>query len=450
MVIAAAAIATPVAAQDALWGDDMINKVDSLAEATLTGGPVASLSIGLRRGDDVLMVKAYGLADIEHDVPATGETVYRIGSLTKQFTAAAVMQLVEAGKIGLDDPITDYLPDYPTQGYDVTIRHLLQHTSGIKSYTGLEAWRPKVPLDLTDEELVALFKDEPFDFAPGEKFLYNNSGYYLLGMIIEQASGESYREYMQTHLFQPQGMTGSSYCDERPIIPGRAEGYVAQDGELLNDAPLSMNQPGAAGALCSTTWDLLAWTADLREGEVVSEESYHLMTTKGVLNDESETGYGFGLAINSLEGHDRVAHGGGINGFNTAMAHYPGADLDVIVLSNTEGPHAGRVARDIAKWALGVPLVVVLDVPLSAEQMAMYQGVYEMRAGFELTVLARDGQLFSQATGQNEFRLRAQGEDVFIPTFDDNVRLVFSVAEGQATTMVLHQGGQTIEAKRVR
>jgi len=440
----------PLASQDALWGDDLIVKVDSLAEATLANGPVASLSIGLRRGDDILLVKGYGLADIEHDVPATTETVYRIGSVTKQFTAAAVMQLVEAGKIGLDDPITTYLPDYPTQGHVVTIRHLLTHTSGIKSYTGLEAWRPKMPLDLTDEELVALFKDEPFDFAPGEKFRYNNSGYYLLGMVVAQVSGESYREYLDAHLFGPLGLTGSSYCDERPIITGRAEGYVTEGGELLNDAPLSMNQPGAAGALCSTTFDLLAWMTDLREGDVVSEQSYQMMSTRSVLNDESETSYGFGLFLNSLEGHDRIGHGGGINGFVTATAHYPEADLDVVVLSNTEGRHAGRVAAVIAKWVLGVPLTVVRDLPLSAEQLAVYEGVYELRPGFELSVTARNGQLFSQATGQGEFRLRAQGEHIFIATFDDNVRLVFEVEDGRAGRMVLHQGGQTIGAERIR
>jgi D-alanyl-D-alanine carboxypeptidase len=448
VVIGSVVIAAPVAAQDELWGDDMIAMVDSLAEATLADGPVASLSIGLRRGDDVLMVKGYGLADIEHDVPATGETVYRIGSITKQFTAAAVMQLVEAGKIGLDDPITDYLPDYPTQGHDVTIRHLLQHTSGIKSYTSLEAWLPKMTLDLTDEELLALFKDEPFDFAPGVRFLYNNSGYYLLGMIIEQASGQTYREYLDDHLFEPLGLTGSSYCDERPIIPGRAEGYATEDGQLLNDAPLSMNQPGAAGALCSTTWDLLAWMADLREGEVVSRESYRLMTTKGILTDQSETGYGFGLFVNPMNGHPQIGHGGGINGFNTAMAYYPEIDLDVVVLSNTEGPSAGSVSRLIAKRALGVP--IVLDASLSVEELAVYEGVYELRPGFELSIVVRGRRLFSQATGQSRSRLRAQGNHVFIPTFDDDVRLVFQVEDGLASSLVLHQGGQTLEGNRIR
>jgi len=438
------------AAQEALWGDALIHKIDSLAEATMTGGPVAGLGIGVKRGDDLLMARGYGSADIENGVPATAETVFRIGSITKQFTATAVMQLVEAGKIGLDDPITEYLPDYPTQGHEITIRHLLTHTSGIKSYTGLESWRPKMTLDLTDEELLALFKDEPLDFAPGERYRYNNSGFYLLGLVIEKASGETYREYLNGHLFGPLGLSGSTYCDERPIIPGRAEGYELVDGELVNDAYLSMNQPGAAGALCSTVPDLLSWTAALRAGQVVSGESYEKMTTVFTLTEGSTTGYGFGLGVGEFHGRPIVSHGGGINGFNTMMSHYPDDDLDLVVLSNTGGPHAGQVAETIARWALGIDVVVVKDEPLSAEELSVYEGVYQIRPELELSVLVRDGQLFSRATGQGEFRLRAQGAHWFIPTFDDNVRLIFIVEEGRATGLTLHQGGQTIEAPRVR
>ena len=358
-VITAAVTHWLASAQEALWGGALVSKIDSLAEATLVQGTVAALSIGVKRGGDLLLVKGYGQADIENDVPAVAETVYRIGSITKQFTAAAVMQLVEAGKIGLDDPITKHLPDYPMQGHQVTIRHLLTHTSGIKSYTGLAAWRPTIKLDLTDEELLAFFKDEPFDFAPGERFLYNNSGFYLLGVIIEKASGETYREYLNAHLFGPLGLKGSSYCDERPIIRGRAEGYELVGGELLNDEYLSMNQPGAAGALCSTIPDLLSWTAALRTERVVSAASYRQMTTSGTLNDGSATGYGFGLVVGDLEGHPSVSHGGGINGFNTILAHYPDADLDVVVLSNTTGIHPGRIAELISKWALGIEVPVI-------------------------------------------------------------------------------------------
>ncbi len=338
----------------ALWGEALVSRIDGLAEAALADGPVAAISIGVKRGDDLLMAKGYGLADVENDVPATAETVYRIGSITKQFTAASIMQLVEAGQIGLDDPMTRFLPDYPMQGHEVTIRHLLTHTSGIRSYTGMPSWRPSMMQDLTDDELLAIFSAEAFDFAPGERHLYNNSGFYLLGVIIGMAGDERYADYLDTHFFGPLGLPRSSYCDERRIIRGRAEGYDAVDGELLNDLYLSMNQPGAAGALCSTVLDLLSWTSALRTGDVVSAESYRQMTTSATLNDGSSTGYGFGLGIGSLLGHASVSHGGGINGFNTMLAHYPKADLDIVVLSNTPGAHVGSIAETIAKWALGI------------------------------------------------------------------------------------------------
>ena len=449
-LLIAAATPSILLAQEPLWGGALVSKIDSLAATTLSQGPVAALSIGVKRGDQLLLAKGYGEADVENAVPATAETVYRIGSITKQFTAAAIMQLVEGGKIGLEDSITDHLMDYPTQGHKVTIRHLLTHTSGIKSYTELEALRPKMTLDLTDEELLAVFKDEPFDFAPGERFLYNNSAFYMLGMVVGEAGGTTYREYLDAHLFGPLGLTGSSYCDERPIIPGRAEGYEVVEGQLMNDAYLSMNQPGAAGALCSTVLDLLSWSSALRGGRVVSTASYGQMTTSATLSDGSSTGYGFGLGLGSLEGNPHVSHGGGINGFNTMLAYYPESDLDVVVLSNTTGAHPGRIAETIGKWVHGIEVPVVLDERLTVEQLGAYVGVYDLGPGLELTVSVREEQLFAGPTGQDESRLRAQGNHVFIPTFDDAVRVVFAVDGDRAASLVLHQEGQELQGIRVR
>jgi D-alanyl-D-alanine carboxypeptidase len=346
------------ASQDPVWGGELVARIDSLAEATLRDGPVAGLTIGVKRGSDLLMVKGYGSADIENGVQMTAETVYRIGSLTKQFTAAALMQLVEAGQVGLDDPVTSYLPDYPTQGHEVSIRHLLTHTSGIKSYTALgdAFWLKAGPLDLSHTEMLALFKDEPFDFAPGEEYRYNNSGYYLLGMIIEEVSGESYNDYLDSHLFGPLGLSRSSYCHESQIIRGRAEGYEQGGGWLVNDASISMNTPGAAGALCSTVPDLLSWSVALRSGRVVSEASYQTMTTPGRLNDGSAITYGFGLVLTPLEASSRVAHSGGINGFTTRMSHYPESGLDIVVLSNTSSEAPEHIEGRIARWALGLAI----------------------------------------------------------------------------------------------
>ena len=441
--------ATGAAGPAPLWGGALVEKVDSLAAHALDEGPVASLAVAVRKGDHLLLARGYGMADVENSVPADAGTVYRIGSITKQFTAAAIMRLVEEGRLDLEDPMSEHLPDFDTQGHTVTIRHLLDHTSGIRSYTSLEEWGPKRPLPLTDEELVDLFEDEPFDFAPGEEWSYNNSAYYLLGMVVEAVTGTPYADWVEAELFAPLGLSRSYYCDTRRIIPDRAAGYAASDGGLVNADFLAMSQPGAAGALCSTVLDLLAWSTALRSGDVVSAASYERMTTPATLPDGSSTGYGFGLGLGELEGHPHVSHGGGINGFSTMLAHYPEADLDVVVLANTSTPWAGRVAETVARWALGLEVVSVLDLALSDEERAVYEGSYQLMPDLELTVFSRDGQLWTRATGQGDIRLRAQGDHVFVPTFDDQVRLVFVVEDGTATAVVLHQGGQQIEGPRI-
>ncbi len=333
----------------------LVSKIDSLAEHHLGEGPVAGFAIGVVRGPELLLVRGYGFADVEQQVPVNAETVFRIGSLTKQFTAALIMKLVEEGRVALDEQIDTYIPGYDLAGREVTVRHLLTHTSGIKSYTGLgdEFWLEASYHDLTHDEMRALFEDEPFDFEPGAEYLYNNSGYYLLGMVIEAVTDMSFEAYLKTEILDPLGLTRTSYCHEPTIIPGRAAGYEQSNGALVNDRPISMNTPGAAGAMCSTVPDLLRWTSALRSGTVVEEASYRAMTTPAVLNDGTETGYGFGLGVVSAEAGRATRHTGGINGFSTVMSHDPDRDLDIVILSNTGSPAPGAMERAIAEWVSG-------------------------------------------------------------------------------------------------
>ena len=356
LAVALAALPSRGLAQEGQWGGELVSRIDSLAQARLRGGPVAGFAIGVKRGADLLLTKGYGSANLEQGVAANAETVYRIGSLTKQFTATAIMQLVESGRVGLNESITAYLPNYDLQGHDVRVHHLLTHTSGILSYTALgdEFWLEASVHDLSHAEMRALFESEPFDFEPGAEYRYNNSAYYLLGIIIEVVSGRSYDDYLDENILSPLGLTRSSYCHEQDIVPGRAQGYEQLNGALVNDGPISMNTPGAAGALCSTVPDLLAWTAALRSGRIVSEESYRAMTTSARLNDGSAAGYGFGLGVRPLATHARVRHTGGIKGFSTVMAHYPDADLDIVILSNTSSTAPGEMEQLIAGWALGI------------------------------------------------------------------------------------------------
>lgn len=358
--------AAPLAAQTAPDRAALSAAIDSMARQELAGGRVAGFSIAVARRGEVLFARGYGMADLELEVPVTAEMVFRLGSITKQFTAAAIMRLVEEGKLNLDDEFTKYLPDYPTNGHRITIRHLLTHTSGIKSYTGLgPRWLEKVRLDLTHEELVALFRDEPLDFEPGAKYLYNNSGYYLLGMIIEQLTGQSYADYLAETFFRPLGLEATSYCDDTALVKHRARGYAQGGDGLVNAAPMSMTQPFAAGALCSTALDLVRWQEALAGGAVVSEASYRAMTTPATLNDGAPVGYGFGLSLGrKLEGRPLIGHGGGIFGFVTSLSYLPDEGLTVVVLVNTErGVNPGQLGERIMRRALGLSSAPVSIAP---------------------------------------------------------------------------------------
>lgn len=420
---------------------ELTRAVDEIIEREMDAIPMAGVSVAIARGDDVLVARGYGLADIENDVPATDETVYRIGSITKQFTAAAIMQLIESGDVSLDDPLTRFLPDYPMQGHTVTVEHLLNHTSGIKSYTGLgPVWRRTIPLDLSRDELVDLFKDRPFDFAPGERYRYNNSGYYLLGLIIEKASGQTYTEYLEEHVFPKAGLEATYYCDNRPIIPNRAEGYQIVDGEIVNDDPIGMRQPYAAGSLCSTVTDLVKWTRSLSGGAVVRPDSYEQMTTPGTLNDGSPMTYGFGLQIGEFEEHARVAHGGGINGFVTAMTHYPDDEVIVVVLTNSGDAHPGQLNADLSRLALGLPAPEILDLDLTDDELALYAGTYGT-ADIRVAIEAREGRLWLEGGGV-ETRLLSQGEHAFAEELDPHIRVRFVIREDRVAAIVVSPGGR--------
>ena len=236
--------------------------VDVLAAEALEAGPLAGVSVAVVRDGRTVVSKGYGLADIGRGVPATAETIYPIGSLTKQFTAAAILQLVEAGRLSLDDDLGELLPDFPTQGHHVTVRHLLNHTSGIADHTDLAGGRGEP--GTTRQAVVDLIAAQRFDFAPGERFSYSNSGYLLLGLVIEKVTGGTYASYLDEHVFERAGLRQTSYCPDKPG-PGQARGYDIANGALVDAQPIEMAVPFAAGGLCSTVGDLLAWSEALRE-----------------------------------------------------------------------------------------------------------------------------------------------------------------------------------------
>ncbi len=422
---------------------DLAARIDPIVEDAMQGSMVPGISIGVMQNGEVVLAKGYGLAEVENEVPATEHTVYRIGSVTKQFTAAAIMLLVEEGKLELDADLTEFFPDYPTGGRTITVEQLLNHTSGIKGYTEMPEFGEVMRDDLRHEDLIEIFSSAPFEFEPGERYQYNNSAFFLLGVIIEQVTGESYADFIRSQFFDPLGMEDSHYLYNDPIVPRRAEGYAVRNGELFNDAPLSMHLPYAAGSLGSSVHDLLTWQGALTGGEAVSAASFEAMTNPTRLNDGSTYPYGYGLSLSEMEGHRKVDHGGGINGFRAHLAHYPDDDLTIAVLANAGSAHPDVLESRVARAVLGIEEKTVEILPLAAADMMPYVGVYNPGRG-PIRVLQASGELRTLGGV-----LQRVGEHEFVLDYDPYVVVTFEVEGERATTMAIERGGTETVAPRV-
>jgi D-alanyl-D-alanine carboxypeptidase len=410
LALAALAVPTEAGAQPAPSGD-LVRAADALVDAVFKGEGPGGTIIVVKDGRPVYRA-ARGLANVELGVALQPRSVMRIGSVTKQFTSAAVMMLVEQGKLSLDDDITKVLPDYPTRGARITIEHLLTHTSGIKSYTSLPAWRAAWGRDFTPSELIDFFKNEPADFAPGEKYLYNNSAYFLLGAVIEKVSGATYKEFLGREIFTPLGMTDTRYGDTRPLVRGRAEGYDETPAGIVNAEYLSMTQPGAAGALVSTVDDLARWDQAIVSGRLLKAESWARIFTPYRLKNGKSTAYGYGWSLGTHDGHAVQEHGGGIHGFSAYVIRLPEDRVYVAVLSNCANRDTASLARKLAALAAGKPLVDPPAVTLSAADLAEYAGVYDFD-DVTVTVTAVDGGLRMDRPGSPSSKLVPSSRDHF-------------------------------------
>ena len=293
-------------------------------------------SVLIARREEVLLSKGYGMANLEHSIPNTTHTLFRIASLTKQFTATAILKLQEENLLDVNDFLATYLPDYP-KGEQITIHRLLNHTAGIPSFTNFEDFEAKKRMAMELDELIAWFRDRPFDFTPGERYSYSNSGYAVLTKIIEIVSKLTYADYLHSNIFTPLGMTNSGYDRASTILPNRAAGYIFTDGEYKNADFIDMSIPSGAGALYSTVEDLDKWSRSLYIDAVLSQASRNIMfaPTVEVPNEENEqTYYGYGWKIDTQHNRHRVFHEGIIDGFSTYFARYPDDRVTIVVLSN--------------------------------------------------------------------------------------------------------------------
>ena len=405
----------------------------------------------------VVFRKGYGMANMELGVAIEPDMIFRIGSITKQFTAVSTLMLMEQGKLNLTDEITKFLPDYPTQGHKITIEHLLTHTSGIKSYTGMAEWRPLWRKDLKMTELIDIFKNQPMEFAPGEKWNYNNSAYVLLGAIIEKLSGQSYADFVEKNIFAPLGMKQSFYDNTQRIIPRRAAGYSKNGSVYANSEYLSMSHPHAAGSLMSTVDDLAKWDAALYTEKLVKQASLKKAWTAFVLNDGKPTTYGYGWGVSTLQDMQMLAHGGGINGFTCDAVRLPGTRVYVAILTNREGG-AGNLAKKFAvlasgkEWSEPAPKPVAPAAPVAKVDPALFNrltGDYELMPNFILTITKEGDKLMGQATGQPKIELQPESATKFnVP--EASAQVEFVIEGDKATSLVLYQGGQKLPAKKIK
>ena len=433
-LVAAGHLTLRVAAQSSSPAASAAAAIDRIIAAPIDAGKVAGASVAVARRGETIVAKSYGSADLELEVPMPADASFEIGSVTKQFTAAAILLLAERGKLSVDDEVTKFLPQYPTHGQRITVRHLLTHTSGIKGYTELPEFGDLMKLKKPRETLVALFGDKPLDFAPGEALVYNNSAYFLLGLIIEKVSGQSYADFVKANLFDTVGMAHSYYCSESAVHHHHAHGYDTENGTLVLKGYINHTWPYSAGSLCSTASDLSAWLAALHGRRVLNADSYRAMTTPAVLADGTRTRYGFGLGIADIGGRRAIAHGGGINGFLSEVEYFPDSGLSIVVLLNTAGPVGpGDLAHQIADAVLGR-----IDSPTAtfSGDLTVFAGTYEgVGRGRPTTVtIAVDGRtLTMKGVGPPSAppqTLAYQGGD----TFGVNQTLVVFEREGGRVT----------------
>lgn len=424
---------------------------DSLANLIIGNEEVPGMNVAVAKDGEILFLKSYGLADVEMNTKVDAGTVFGLASVTKQYTAAAIMRLIEQGKISLEDPITKFLPDYPVQGRNVTVHHLLSHTSGMKDYglknEELPGW---YTLDLSYEQMINLWANQPFESEPGEKYDYCNWGYYLLGQIIKRVTGISWSQYAEPQLLQPLGLNQTIFGHELKIIPGRAKGYLHKKDTLINVPHRNIEVFSAGGGLSATIDDMITWTHLLHSGQVVSPESLKKMTTPTTLNNGETVGYGYGLYVNEFRGHKKIYHGGTF-GFGTYVSHYPDDGISIAILSNsTKGRER---AEQLEKLLAAVSLdIEIKDLPLSAEEIKLYTGVYSYQSTptkmRELKIFGEEERLFAQIGNSKPFLLRSQGSHKFIPVAGGITDINFQVENGVAMGLTIHEGAWEITPAR--
>jgi CubicO group peptidase (beta-lactamase class C family) len=363
--------------------------------------PVAGVQIAVAHDGNLAFVDSFGLADAAEHRPLGNDTVFHIASISKNILAAVVVRLAEQRRLSLDDDVTKYVADAPTHGARITVKQVLNHTSGLCSFTArpdAEANEQKV---LSHQQVIELFKDQPLDFPPGSSWRYDNSAFYLAGMVVEAVTRHPYADYIRDEVFRPLGMTSSSLCGANDV-PGIASGHTVASGALATTA-ITWSLPFAAGAVCATAADLTRWQSALESGRFISRQSLAMMRSPTVLADGSRIDYGLGTRIGIIGRHAIFGHTGSGGGFTTMLMTAPDAKLNVAVLTNTDTAPLYDIAELTMRAALQEPRQQLLDLDVPADELAAIAGIYD----------SDDGRLEFSACGR---RLCAQVPDRSNPT----------------------------------
>jgi CubicO group peptidase (beta-lactamase class C family) len=380
-----------------------LKSIDSFIATQMANQKIPGLAVGIYSRGQILLAKGYGQANVELDVAVKPETIFQSGSVGKQFVSAAIMMLVEEGKVSLDDSVTKYLSDAPATWKPILIKNLLSHTSGLSEYETEDRTGPKGPfyirLDFTEDELVTKIEALPIEWAPGEKWAYCNTNYFLLGVLIHKITGKPYYEFLDERIFKPLGMTSTRLISDRDIIPHRAAGYELENGQLKNQEWVSPTFNSTAdGTLHFNVFDLAKWDAALYGTQLLKQSSLDRIWTVYPLNDgkPNPAGYGFGWMIGKQNDHKRIEHGGAWQGFTCRISRYPDDSLTVVVLTNLDAGHSnpGPIAHVIA-GLVDPPLLPAKLAPIADPQPALTASLVklldQLAAGQDVSSRTPDG-----------------------------------------------------------
>lgn len=446
IVVAAVLIGTsllPISANAA--PENLSEEIEVLLDKSYPDdGP--GVSVVVTQNGKVIYSGGQGLADLETNTPIKADTIFRIGSITKQFTAATLLQLAQEGKLALDDPLSKFIPDYPAAAAKVTVRHLLNHTSGIQSYTDIAEimLEDSTAKPRSTQELIAVFKDKQMQFEPGQRFAYNNSGYVLVTAIIEAVTGESWDQVVVDRISGPLNLSSiASFSDEQDV-PQMAKGYtVADGGEYALSQKVDASIPSGAGALRGSVLDLASWAIALHGGKILNQASYDMMTAPTIIGEGSSVPYGFGIIISDIRGRKAIGHGGGVFGFSTDSTFLPNDKLFVAVFANSDSPETdpGFLMNRIAALALDDAYPEFTKTKVDPAQLSALFGEYQIAAGDTRLFYMRDGRLYTLRSGRAETEVFAAGQNRFFYGPDSLTWMKIAGKDTGVMVMEMHQNG---------